>query len=126
MWIFTPVGFVSIVQDTELSTATKKMFLVRARQQDFLKNILAEAGLRHPSENIRETPDSDYRFRVSITTNQLAELMVGIGCMIDYSNFKNACKVRGRYANMLSRIWELGADAFGAFGNAVGGGKYRG
>lgn len=126
MWIFTPVGYVSIVQDTQLSTLTKKMFLVRARQHDFLKNILVEAGLRHASENIFETPASDYRFRVSITTNQLAELMVGIGCMIDYPNFKKACKVRGRYPNMLGRIWELGADAFGAFGEAVGGGNYRG
>lgn len=122
MWIYTPVGYVSIVQDTRLSAPTKKMFLVRARQHDFLKNILAEAGLRHASENILETPPSDYRFRVSITSNQLAELMVGIGSMIDYPNFKNACKVRGRYANMLSRVWEIGVDAFGAFGE----GKYRG
>ena len=59
MWVFTKLGFISVVKHAQ----KKGWLLVRARRRDHLQAILKSAGI---SLMIKETPDADYRFRVEL------------------------------------------------------------
>lgn len=86
MWIFTDSGFLSIVQDT----AMPGHLLVRARVRRDLKDfILTYCTLYDEELPILETPDRDYRYRVSVRAPRVGEILEMLITSIDYSNFKN-------------------------------------
>lgn len=82
MWIITKHGFVSIVQHH--SDAGR--FLVRARDEEDLKQLLAVA---HLPLSIAQSSDSDYRYRTTLSAAQLGKLFDALALSIDYPNFKN-------------------------------------
>jgi hypothetical protein len=67
--------------------------------------------------SILETKDSDYRYRVYFTPKELQSTMAAVASKIDYRNFKDACVGNKTYKHFLLRLWNLGADTFGAYGS---------
>lgn len=85
MWIFAKTGFVSIVQDYN-SDGSK--LLVRARVREDLENFLLVTATTSLLE-ILETPESDYRYRVSMPKYEARNIVEILVAQIDYTNFKN-------------------------------------
>ncbi|MGE0432835.1 MAG: hypothetical protein AB7K09_07675 [Planctomycetota bacterium] len=102
MWLFTTVGFFSIVQkpdDADTGTLT-----VRARRRLDLEKLRDEfvPGLGP----IRETPGADYGFRASVQSADLAAAMADIVKAIDYDNFKSAVGAENPYrARTYGAVW---------------------
>jgi hypothetical protein len=90
MWIFTKLGFFSVVED---ENDHNKVF-VRARDRADL------AALK--LDRIIITPEADYRFRVHITKNRWARKMHELAKHIDYPNFKAAVPQR---SELYSEVW---------------------
>ena len=83
MWIMTTVGFFSIVEKPD----TAPRLTIRARiRQDLIalkKRYLPNLG------RIKESDDTDYRFRATATRADVAKALSQIAKDIDYSNFKD-------------------------------------
>lgn len=79
MWLFTPDSFVSIVQHRD----APDLLLVRARFPGDLERLF-------PAEtcNIEETPDADYRYRVALDREKVAEALAAAARDLRYANFK--------------------------------------
>jgi hypothetical protein len=111
MWVFTPEGFLSAVQDRD----NPDLLRVRARDR---------ASLRALVNYVRELPGrgrpevvagggSDYPYRVTVNRADFAMFMFDtVDQCVDYENFKDAAKrVRGKkWAAVLGDIW---SDGFG-------------
>lgn len=82
MWLFTPIGFYSVVADTKVDR-----LVVRARvEQDLLDlrtHYLPELS------NVVTTTRRDYMFRAYTTRDALATAMARIALAISYGNFKD-------------------------------------
>jgi hypothetical protein len=85
MWVFTNKGFFSIVEDRD----NPDNHLVRARMKGDLERLFAPY---FPSSKIqvKETPDADYRFRVSLHKPVVTNAIGVAVDDIDYDNFKNS------------------------------------
>ena len=79
MWLATKFGFDSIVQKQAASDGSPD-FHVRARIRTDLENILAATGL---CREIHEWPDADYRYRVLLDKEELAQLMTVLTGTLD-------------------------------------------
>jgi hypothetical protein len=101
MWLFTPTGFLSIVVDRD----EPGRLLVRARARADLDAFCARTG----SGPVLETPDRDYRFRVCVTADVVADDVAAQARAIDYGNFKAAVAERqGRErADVYERVWSV-------------------
>ena len=82
MWIFTKDAFLSAVQHRDLPDS----IMVRARRREHLEAFIAKCS----TGKIIETPDADYRFRVTMSAELFAGLLVIEAAVIDYDNYKNA------------------------------------
>lgn len=82
MWLFTPIGFFSIVQKTKTKHLT-----VRARVKEDLL-ALRDRYLPELSE-VLATPGNDYPFRGTVSHEALARAVGKIVLDVDYSNFKS-------------------------------------
>ena len=102
MWVFTKVGFVSVVKHD-----TKDCLLVRARRLDHLRALLVGAKLH--TKCITETPQADYRFRVELSPGEFENVLIAAIDDIDYTNFKGAVR-DSVYSIALHRIWVDAAD----------------
>ncbi len=80
MWIFMNDAFFSIVQNREDS----KQVLVRSRVKQDLLNAF---GNKH---EVIEMEDSDYRFRMFLDKDYVANAIKCHVQSIDYDNFKNS------------------------------------
>lgn len=100
MWVFTKLGFISVVKHAQ----KKGWLLVRARRRDHLQAILKSAGI---SLMIKETPDADYRFRVELKPGELENVLIAAIDGIDYTNFKAEVDSGSdhKYGQVLHRIW---------------------
>ena len=107
MWIFSKLGFVSIVQHRHLPG----MLLVRARARDDIDNfvrLLDEiGGKKHPVE---ETPNADYRFRTVVCNRLVAKVVGRIAAGISYPNFKDEIHGDPSRDSAYMRIWRAMAD----------------
>ncbi len=81
MWIMTQHGFYSIVASKE-----QKGFQIRARVQQDIENALEIIDDDELTFII--TPQADYRFRVTVSKEQLTRFMNHVVAHIDYPNFK--------------------------------------
>ncbi|MBX7059636.1 MAG: hypothetical protein K1X75_16350 [Leptospirales bacterium] len=79
MWLATKLGFYSIVRKDD-------GVHVRSRVLQDLQNLVSAAGLR---QEIQTWPAADHRFRIIISSEQLARVMTALTNSIDYSNFKS-------------------------------------
>jgi hypothetical protein len=88
MWVFTTIGFFSVVGHRTVPGYV----LVRARAIADLRELVKRLPLPHPK--IRRTPTADYLFRVVARQDQVAELLAQLAREIDYDNFKTAVERR--------------------------------
>lgn len=100
MWIVMNDAFISIVQ----STKNENEVVVRARVAEDLANVWPE----HKSDII-ETSDSDYRYRLFLNKEHVAETIKDSILDIDYPNFKNSVKQTWR-KNAYMKIWSVMYD----------------
>lgn len=87
MWLYTTLGFYSVVAHRDL----KDTLLVRARVRgdlEKLREVMPELGV------LQETPDADYAYRATITRQAFALGMTELVKYLDYPNFKNAVMER--------------------------------
>jgi hypothetical protein len=106
MWIFTTVGFFSVVQKPVSPGAPKGLLVIRARVPGDLEALKAEymPGMGE----IVATPEGDYKFRASITHKAFAEGLAKAALDIDYDNFKTEISMRAGYdrAHVYSEVWK--------------------
>jgi hypothetical protein len=91
MWTFHPeVGFFSAVEDRQ----TPGNILVRFRDPGHAKAFVGfiEGKAWHRQRpKIRETPNADYRWKLSITHEIFDMTVERLARRIDYDNFKGRC-----------------------------------
>ena len=64
---------------------------------------------------IKQTPEADYEFRVELSKNAFAAMMLDAIGELNYPNFKGQCD-NGHdrtYARMLHSVWQVVYDALG-------------
>lgn len=100
MWIFTPEGFVSGVEDRHDPT----VIIVRSRDHASLRALCDVLEIR-PSKIKSE--GNDYPYRIRISRQQFATFAYEMAYGVEYPNFKNAAtRVRGTaYHDVLLSIW---------------------
>ena len=106
MWIFTSGGFVSIVENYKQPGS----LLVRARKKEHLREFLTAQGqLNSDAHDFSETPGRDYRWRASVSAEQLEEIALCNVRAITYTNFKNSIR-DGEYRHVASEVWTAGGS----------------
>lgn len=89
MWLFTDIGFFSIVQKPE--DRSKGLLTVRSRVRGDLEAL---AGKHLPIVGeIQETSHTDYRFRAKARHADVVAAMARMAAAIDYSNFKHRVEI---------------------------------
>lgn len=94
MWLFHPLGFASIVADE----ANPSNLLARGRFKGDLERLFSPF-----KADVRTTPKSDYRFRVTLPRQYAAARLQDLAQTIDYNNFKNAA-AKDRHGPYLT-VW---------------------
>ena len=97
MWIVMNDSYVSIVQDRTNDSGV----VVRARVREDLGNLFPE----HVNDVI-ETDNSDYRFRLFLDKEFVAQVVRYRVLDIDYPNFKDSVKESWR-KSAYTRIWQV-------------------
>lgn len=100
MWLFTPIGFFSVVQKDDSNVLT-----VRARVREDL-DALRQSYL--PSLTTTETtPSADYRYRAVASHAAFSEALAKIGAGIGYANFKDeVANCQGvKRSQVYGRVW---------------------
>ncbi len=103
MWLITPYGFYSVVENT--NDSQKQTVLVRSRNKEDLLNL----------SHFTKRPvcpfwmqDADYRYRIIMPKTEWAAIVAQMANEIDYPNFKNrAPKARKKIYTQV--WWELSA-----------------
>lgn len=93
MWVFTTIGFFSIVAHR----GKPGFVLVRARDRSDLVAFRKALGVL-PAPPILATPDADYGFRIVARQAEVATVLDELTRAIDYDNFKNAVAARQGHA----------------------------
>ncbi len=107
MWIFTPIGFFSVVEaDGFPGAPAGKTLMVRARDGGDLDR-LREAHFPELGPNV-EMQGRDYPVRAFTTHEDFAECMSKLAMAIDYGNFKNAVSARQGHAraSVYGKVWQ--------------------
>ena len=97
MWIVMNDSYISAVQDRN----NKMNLVVRARVREDLENAFPSL-----KQDIIESTDSDYRFRLFMSKQFLCGVMNTKIMNIDYDNFKNSVKQNWRHDAYLA-IWSI-------------------
>lgn len=93
MWIFMNDSFVSAVTIRDNPDSLK----VRARFRQDLERLF-------PDKEILESTVTDYPFRCIVSKKEFADLMHDKIMNIDYGNFKDSARSRGR-AKVYGEVW---------------------
>lgn len=108
MWLYTKLGFFSVVNDRDAS----HRFWIRARRREHLEALRSLADIYRGTPainigNVVETPHADYQFRAMCARPSLEKLVVLLVQQIDYPNFKDAVEKTGQigYHDMLHDVW---------------------
>lgn len=103
MWLFTTIGFFSVVQKKPDDT----FLTVRARVASDLENLRRRYM---PTLSPTSTKGgSDYPYRATISHRDFGAGLAQIGQDIQYSNFKSeVAKVMGRQrSDLYHRVWDV-------------------
>lgn len=104
MWILMNDAFLSIVEPgrTYTEEVRNASLLVRARRREDLERVFPAGD----PTRIQETAEADYRFRVLVKREAVADAIgrriIGIG----YSNFKDSVREGDRH-NLYARVWSV-------------------
>jgi len=114
MWVFTTLGFVSVVQ----SKTDPDKVVIRSRERRHLENLLREHDLKG---TILKDVGTDYEFRMLVPNFRWARAMAEMADRIDYTNFKNAAQANvkdtsPKYVSALHDIWSTLWNAVQPFG----------
>ena len=94
MWLFTPKGFISVVQHR-----SDPQTLIRARSKEHLETLFPKLA-----NSIIETAMADYPFRLPVSKNRFKEFAQELIETLDYDNFKSAIKEE-TYHDACLRVW---------------------
>jgi hypothetical protein len=102
MWLFTSIGFFSVVADD----SHPDTFKVRARA---LEDLEALRDRYLPDLEIVETDHTDYRDRAFVLRDEWEHAAHALAADIDYPNFKNAVAERQGYgrAKRYGEVWQV-------------------
>lgn len=107
MWLFTDLGFFSIVQHNTAPTT----LIVRGRSQSDVIGLVERYGkmLGIGYEDIMITPDADYCCRVIVQQDRWASVVFDMVKNIDYDNFKNTIyeKMGFERAHLYGDVWQV-------------------
>lgn len=98
MWFCNNDGFISAVIDRDDDTGNT--LKVRARFRRDLEDIF-------PDKEIIEDAGTDYKYRVFVTKQELADIMYERILNINYSNFKNSV-ARNDLHDLYEQFWWAG------------------
>jgi hypothetical protein len=106
MWLFTEIGFFSIVSNR---TDGGKTIMVRARRHEDIHAMAArfrEVGEDTP--RVHETPGNDYPYRIIVDPVSFAGVMGSLVGDIRYPNFKDHVHKKGsvNYVELLHDVWQ--------------------
>ena len=96
MWIFTKYGFLSIVQHNSM----KNHFQVKSR-------VIEPLEILWPDHDIEVISWADYRFRITISKDDVVSVLANEINVINYTSFKNQCEKDECYHHALTRIWGI-------------------
>jgi len=94
MWIFTTKGFLSIVQHMDLPGH----FQVKARVPSPIEELW-------PDYEIEVIDWADYRFRITISKDEVIPVLIKEIESVLYTSFKNACEADETYQHALVNVW---------------------
>lgn len=105
MWLITPIGFFSIVEKPE--DRSRGTLTIRARVRRDLKEL--QAMYLHDMGRIKESTDSDYRFRAVAPRAQVAAAMAKMVEELEYENVKAEVARRQGYSrvNLYHDVWTV-------------------
>lgn len=101
MWLFTPIGFYSVV-----AHPGSDALVVRARALIDLEQL---RDLHLPDLEILETPDRDYRWRTLVARDEWEHAAARMAVEIDYPNFKAEVARRQGHerAHRYGQVWSV-------------------
>ena len=102
MWLFTSLGFFSVVAHRD----EPDTLLIRARAREDLEALRD----RHlPDLELVENAGSDYRWRGFVSREGLERVAAGLAADIDYPNFKDAVAHRqgASRAHLYHDVWNV-------------------
>ena len=108
MWIFTRLGFFSVVAHEDHPDT----FMVRARDRQHLANLMRVYGINGPHNvdgiDIVTTPNADYPYRIIVGKGEWQLVMIRLVDDIDYPNFKASIASGEKlYAKLLHEVWGI-------------------
>jgi hypothetical protein len=100
MWLVTDRGFYSVVDKGD----REGFVCVRGRVREDMGRLLELDCLRRYADDVIETTDSDYRYRVYVTRE---DWVTAVAEAIDYDNFKNivARRLGDDRASVYGAVW---------------------
>lgn len=112
MWIFSRIGFLSIVQKQGSSDPNAEL-CVRARFREDIENFIGDVK-RVTGEDVgayRETPLSDYAYRVFIRRPLVTAVISNLVETLDASNFKDSIHGNPIRDDAYYQCWDALYDA---------------
>lgn len=106
MWVFTKLGFFSVVQDRDDDARV----LVRGRSEHEMLDVYREAQLLDQLAFIEydHAGDADYPYRVFMWKSTWAQIMDKLVFQIDYDNFKAEMQDIGEDKHkVLTNVWAI-------------------
>lgn len=102
MWIFTTIGFFSVIAHPE----EPRTLIVRTRAREDLENLRRE---HLPDLEILENGGTDYAFRTFISRDEWEHAAQQMANAIDYPNFKDAVVAKQGFerAGFYVEVWEV-------------------
>jgi hypothetical protein len=108
MWIFTPSGFLSVVQDTRHPGA----LLVRARCREdidaFADAVRQQQAGTRPA--VQKTSTRDYRWRCTVSRAVFNRWLYEQGKAVNYPNFKARVHGEPDRDRAYGRVWQVMRD----------------
>ena len=105
MWIFTPIGFFSIVQKKDDLPGTDGTLTVRSRIKGDLESLRKHCGRMSEIDCIS---GSDYPYRATAPRAEVMGAMANLPHGINYNNFKDEVskKQGAERAAVYEQVWE--------------------
>ena len=114
MWLMTKYGFYSIVQKQP------NVYHIRSRERKDIDNLVNYVPL--PDAMIMESDHTDYAVRIIVGQEEVLAVLEFLGENLDYDNFKAKIDRTPEQAHKpYHEVWQVLADALGAYGRKPGG-----
>lgn len=112
MWLFTKLGFFSVVAK---QVGESMQFMIRARRRKHLENLIDNCLAMPWNQEILEGAGTDYEYRIIVSPKTWLAVLETLGANVDYDNFK-ASTIGGRgtgdrqFQSAIHSVWEVMAS----------------